>query len=65
MTRTRFLAKVSEHTQGEQNEEWNPGYRASGANLDETSWSNRDFEKVHNGGHNIFQFGEVSRAAVP
>ena len=34
--------------QGEQNEEWNPGYRASGAGLDKTSWSNAEFRKMHN-----------------
>ena len=37
-----------ENCQGEQNEEWNPGYRASGAGLDKTSWSNAEFRKVHN-----------------
>ena len=57
---TRYLAKNSEHTQGEQNEQWNPGYRASGANLDSTSWSNADFAKVHNNKTNIFEFGELS-----
>jgi hypothetical protein len=57
---TRYLAKISEHTQGEQNEEWNPGYRASGANLDTTHWSNADFAQVHNNHTNIFQFGELS-----
>lgn len=57
---SRYLAKPSEHTQGEQNEEWNPGYRLSGAGLDHTSWSNSDFAKVHNPKHNIFEFGELS-----
>lgn len=57
---TRYLAKISEHTQGEQNEQWNPGYRASGAALDEKSWSNADFAKVHNNQTNIFEFGELS-----
>ena len=57
---SRYLAKFSEHTQGEQNEKWNPGYRASGADLDTTSWSNADFAKVHNAQHNIFEFGELS-----
>jgi hypothetical protein len=38
----------------------NPGYRASGAELDTTSWSNADFAKVHNARKNIFEFGELS-----
>ena len=57
---TRYLAKLSEHTQGEQNEEWNPGYKHSGLGLDHTSWSNRDFQKIHNPTMNIFEFGELS-----
>ena len=61
---TRWLAKVSEHTQGAQGEQWSPGtsglptHAAGGG--DTSHWSNSEFAKVHSATHNIWESGELT-----
>lgn len=61
---TRWLAKVSEHTQGAQNEQWTPGVsglpvHAHGGG-DVTHWSNDQFRMIHSASKNIWESGELT-----
>ena len=67
---TRWLAKISEHTQGVQSEGWSPG--VPGCTLPDGSfqspcttetnkhWSNEEFGKIHNDKKNLFVGADLS-----
>jgi len=61
---TRWLAKVSEHTQGAQNEQWTPGVSGLPAHAhgggDVTHWSNEQFRTIHSASKNIWESGELT-----
>ena len=61
---TRWLAKVSEHTQGAQGEQWSPGlnglvpHAKGGGEM--AHWSNAEFAKIHSASRNLFESGELT-----
>lgn len=61
---TRWLAKVSEHTQGAQNEQWTPGVSGLAAHShgggDVSHWSNEQFRTIHSASKNIWESGELT-----
>jgi hypothetical protein len=59
---TRFLAKIAEHTQGVQGEDWSPGIAGPRQKqlADTSHWSNAAFASVHNAEYNKFSMGDYS-----
>lgn len=59
---TRFLAKIPEHTQGVQGEDWSPGIAGLRQKqlADTSHWSNSAFSSVHNAKYNKFSMGDFS-----
>ena len=67
---TRFAAKISEHTQGLQNEAWSPGvpgctmpdgsFQSPCPEPGDSHWSNEAFHQVHNVLHNAFKGADDS-----
>jgi polygalacturonase len=67
---TRWLAKISEHTQGVQNEGWSPGvpgctdaqgnFLSPCTTVTNAHWSNARFAEIHNDRTNVFTGADLS-----
>jgi hypothetical protein len=67
---TRWLSKISEHTQGVQSEGWSPGvpgcttpsggFQSPCTQVTNKHWSNTEFPKIHNDEQNLFVGADLS-----